>query len=105
MSDKDKDCDHDHHDEDHDEINPMQAEEDNSPAGRIERSNNRRRMARVALISMIVVTLLMLFVVKDNRLEHLADMTTWFFMTMASIVGAYMGFTTWAYIANKNKDS
>ena len=61
------------------------------------RWKNRRRMAWTSLISMLVVTLLLLFgPIPDSRLKILADPLTWFFFSMASVIGAYMGFTTWA---------
>lgn len=31
-----------------------------------------------------------------ERLTALNDVITWFYFTMASIVGAYMGFATWS---------
>ena len=62
-----------------------------------ERWKNRRRMAWTSLIAMIVVTMMLLFApIPDSRLKILADPLTWFFFSMASIIGAYMGFTTWA---------
>jgi hypothetical protein len=58
---------------------------------------NRRRMAWTALISMIGVTIFLLYgPIPDSRLKILADPITWFYFCDASIVGAYMGFTTWA---------
>jgi hypothetical protein len=66
---------------------------------------NRRRMAWVSLISMLVATALSFFVVPEHRLKLLGDVITWFYFTMASIVGAYMGFTTWAHIKDQGKSS
>lgn len=57
---------------------------------------NRRRMAWISFFSMLVVTALCFFWVPESRLEKLSDVITWYYMAMASIVGAYMGFTTWA---------
>ena len=59
---------------------------------------NRRRMAWAALISMILVTILILFtnLVPEAKLKILSDVITWFYFSMASVIGAYMGFTTWA---------
>ncbi len=57
----------------------------------------RRRMGWVALISILVVTMLLLFgPISKERLAILAEPITWFYFAMASIIGAYMGFTTWA---------
>lgn len=61
---------------------------------------NRRRMAWLAFISIIVMAGLCLFVVDPSRLDKLETVITWFMMAMASIVGAYMGFSTYAGIAS-----
>lgn len=62
---------------------------------------NRRKMAWVSLISMIVATALVFFVVPVARLKIIGDVITWFYFAMTSVVGAYMGFTTWASIKGK----
>lgn len=59
-----------------------------------DRWKNRRLMAWTSLISMLVVTVLMMFVVPKDRLAALDNPTTWFYVSMASIVGAYTGFAT-----------
>ena len=57
----------------------------------------RRTMARVSLWSMIIMAFVLLFApIPDERLKILADPITWFFFSMTSVIGAYMGFTTWA---------
>lgn len=60
------------------------------------RWRNRRKMAWVSLISMLVVTLLAFFVIPESRLSLLSEVITWFYLGMVSVIGAYMGFTTWA---------
>lgn len=60
------------------------------------RWKNRRRMAWTALISMLIVTLMAFFVIPDTKLTLLSEVITWFYFSMASVIGAYMGFTTWA---------
>ena len=61
------------------------------------RWKNRRRMAWISLISMILVTGTLLFApISIERLKTLGGTIEWYFLSMASIVGAYMGFTTWA---------
>ena len=61
------------------------------------RWKNRRRMAWTSMIAMLAVTFLLLFgPIPDSRLKILAEPLTWFFFAMASVIGAYMGFTTWA---------
>lgn len=62
------------------------------------RWKNRRRMAWISLISMLLVTFLILFtdIVSPEKLNATTEIITWFFISCASVVGAYMGFTTWA---------
>jgi hypothetical protein len=64
------------------------------------RWKNRRRMAWVSLISMIVLTYTIIFTdtVPDSKLTILSDVITWFYFSMATVVGCYMGMTTWAHI-------
>jgi len=66
----------------------------------------RKRMAWVAIISMDVIALLAMLAVKESRLSVLSEMMTWFFLGMTSIVGAYVGFSSFEdKIKNKvNKD-
>jgi len=62
-----------------------------------QRWKNRRRMAWLSLITMIGVTILLLFgAIPETRLKAIAEPITWFYFAMASVIGAYMGFTTWA---------
>ena len=73
------------------------AEEQNNGNGDLKnRWKNRRRMAWTALVSMIITTILILFVIPEPRLALLSEVITWFYFSMASVIGAYMGFTTWA---------
>ena len=62
------------------------------------RWKNRRRMAWMSLISMILVTYLILFtnLCPPERLKILSEVITWYYFASASVIGAYMGFTTWA---------
>lgn len=68
-------------------------EEETSPNPK-ERWKNRRRMAWISLISILVVTFLSFFVVNEGRLKLLSDVINMFYLSMASIVGAYVGFAT-----------
>lgn len=65
--------------------------------GRV-RWKNRRKMAWTSLISMTLVTYLILFTnwCPPERLTILSEVITWYYFASASIIGAYMGFTTWA---------
>ncbi len=64
----------------------------------------RRKMAWIALISMNIVTFVLLFgPIPDARLTILAEPITWFYFAMTSVIGAYMGVTTWAHIKGKDE--
>lgn len=67
------------------------------------RWKNRRRMAWVSLISMLVVTFFMLFTdaISVEKLKIVGDVVIWFYFSMASIIGFYMGATTWASIKKR----
>lgn len=56
---------------------------------------NRRRMAWVALIAMIVTAILLMFVVPSDRITLLEEILTMYFIALGSIVGAYVGISTW----------
>lgn len=64
------------------------------------RWKNRRRMAWTSLVAMIFFTFLILFtsIVPESRLTILSEVVTWFYFSMASIIGMYMGATTWASV-------
>jgi polyferredoxin len=64
------------------------------------RWKNRRRMAWLSLTSMIILTYLIIFtdLAPESKLHVLGDVITWFYFSMASVVGCYMGFTTYARV-------
>jgi hypothetical protein len=63
---------------------------------REEKADSQRRMAWVAIISMIVFTVLLFSpVVSDARVSALADLLGLFYIAQAGVVGAYMGVTAW----------
>lgn len=63
---------------------------------REEKADAHRRMAWVAMISMIVFTLgLFLPIVSESRVAALADLLGLFYIAQAGVVGAYMGVTAW----------
>lgn len=46
---------------------------------------------------MLVMTgLLVTPLIAESRIHAAADVLSWFYFAMASIVGAYVGFATWA---------
>ena len=64
----------------------------------------RRRMAGTALAAMIIVMILLLFgPIPETRIKTLEEPIVWFFFSMASIIGAYMGFTSWASKGKKGE--
>jgi len=64
----------------------------------------RRRMAGTALGAMIIVMILLLFgPIPETRIKTLEEPIVWFFFSMASIIGAYMGFTSWASKGKKGE--
>lgn len=72
-----------------------------------ERWKNRRRMAWLALWSIIIATTAMFTVVPESRIEALDEIVAWFMMGMVSIVGTYIGTSTWANVvqARANRPS
>lgn len=69
---------------------------------------NRRRMAWISLASVILLTGILLFapeeILRDKRIEILSDVLSWVYLGLVSVIGAYMGFTTYASVKGK-KDS
>lgn len=56
------------------------------------RQNHQRKMAWVAMISMIVFTVILFSpIVPESRLSVLVDIATMFYLAQAGVVGAYMG--------------
>ena len=65
-----------------------------------EKADAQRRMAWVAMISMLVFTAaLFLPIFPDGRIKALADLFGLFYIGQAGVVGAYMGMT--AYMSRK----
>jgi hypothetical protein len=66
------------------------------------RFKNRRRMAWVSLLSMIICTAWVFSpYITEERIRVLDSVLGAFYLAMTSIVGAYMGFTAW--VMNKDK--
>jgi hypothetical protein len=56
----------------------------------------QRRMAGVALASMIIFTIILMFpIIPDERVKLLGDLSSLFYVAMAGVVGAYMGMSAW----------
>lgn len=64
------------------------------------RWQNRRRMAWTSLSSIIVFTGLIFFtdLVPVEKLKVLTEVITWYYFSCATVIGAYMGFTTYASV-------
>lgn len=63
---------------------------------REEKADAHRRMAWVAMISMIIFSgFLFLPVIETERVKALADLLGMFYIAQAGVVGAYMGVTAW----------
>jgi cation transport ATPase len=68
-----------------------------------ERWKNRRRMAWLALWAMIIMAGAMFLYVPETKIEKLDEIVAWFMMAMASIVGTYIGTSTWAQVSQARK--
>ena len=65
-----------------------------------EKSDAQRKMAWVAMITMIVFTLLLFLpIFPDGRIKALSDLFVLFYIGMAGVVGSYFGMT--AYMSKK----
>lgn len=70
---------------------------------REEKADAHRRIAWVAMLSMIVFTIfLFLPIVSETRVAALADLLGLFYIAQAGIVGAYMGVTAWMSRTNSS---
>jgi cytochrome bd-type quinol oxidase subunit 2 len=56
---------------------------------------NRRRMAWLSLIALIVSGICVMFVIPESRLKSLSGLLELYFISLAGIVGAYVGISTW----------
>ncbi|MBT9159409.1 MAG: hypothetical protein DDT26_00668 [Dehalococcoidia bacterium] len=65
--------------------------------------SNRRRMAWISLIAMLLTTVALLFVVPVPRLEALGGIIDMFYIAMTSIVGAFIGFQAWWNVKRGSK--
>lgn len=63
---------------------------------REEKADTQRRMAWMAMLSMVVFTVVLFSpIISDSRVEALADLLGLFYIAQAGVVGAYMGVTAW----------
>lgn len=59
------------------------------------RAINRRRMAWVSLIAMIVSAILLMFFVSEERLLKLDGLLELYWIALGGVVGAYVGLSSW----------
>lgn len=63
---------------------------------REDKAETQRKMAKIAMVSMFVVLIVLLSpLIPDTRIDTVSEVLVWFFIAQASIVGAFMGFTSW----------
>jgi hypothetical protein len=55
------------------------------------RAKNRRRMAWIALIALLVSATLLMFVVSPERLKALSGLLELYWMSLAAVILGYMG--------------
>ena len=62
-----------------------------------EKADAQRRMAWVSIIVMILFTTIIMIpgFIPETRLKLLGDLSSLFYISMAGIVGAYMGMSAW----------
>ena len=61
------------------------------------KQKHQRTIAYIAIGTMLAITLLILSpIVPDARVSIFVSVADLFYLSMASIVGAFMGFTAWA---------
>lgn len=59
------------------------------------KAKNRRRMAWVSLIAIVISGLSLIFLVPESRLEKLDGILELYWIALAGIAGAYVGISTW----------
>ena len=56
----------------------------------------QRKMASVSLVSMLIFTVVVMTpLIPESRVKLLGELSSLFYISMAGIVGAYMGMTAW----------
>jgi cytochrome bd-type quinol oxidase subunit 2 len=60
-----------------------------------QRATNRRKMAWVSLVAMIVSAILIMFFVPDSRLDKIKEMLDLYWIALGGVVGAYVGISAW----------
>lgn len=67
--------------------------------------SSRRKMAWVSLWGIIIPTCAILLGIRDpDVLDKVADLMSWYYLALASVIGAYVGFKSWATIKGRGKE-
>jgi hypothetical protein len=69
-----------------------------------ERWKTKKWMAWVCLMTLIVATGCMFFLVPQPRMASLDSVTSWFYAATTTIISAYIGSSTWERIALKKPE-
>lgn len=59
------------------------------------KAKNRRGMAWISLIAMVVSGISLMFLVPESRLQKLNAMLDLYWISLGGIVGAYVGISSW----------
>ena len=71
----------------------------------IMKTETQAQIAKWALIAMIIITLLVFApIFPDSRILILSDLLTLFYISMAGIIGAFMGVSGWMAVKGKNTE-
>ncbi len=60
------------------------------------KAKNRRRMAWVSLVALIISAFCLMFFVPESRLKSLDGLLELYWISLGGIVGAYVGMSAWA---------
>lgn len=60
-----------------------------------QKAKNRRGMAWLALVALVASGFCMMFLVPETRLKQLDGLLEIYWIALGSIVGAYVGISTW----------
>lgn len=60
-----------------------------------QRATNRRKMAWLSLVAMIISAFVIMFLVPDERLDKIKDMLDLYWIALGGVVGAYVGISAW----------
>jgi predicted nucleic acid-binding Zn ribbon protein len=70
-------------------------DEEQMAKAEILKRTNRRRQAWVALVMMVAITIAILFVLPEQRLQALSGYFDLIYISFASVVGFYHGTSAW----------